>query len=241
MAALLAQVARDPASLVAAVATAERLTVAQGAADAVPSEVALRYGPDRDDPTAPAGPPDTIAIPFFKWTTGTSVVTGGPLTTYQRGIPQETVVPWLHRPRVSFSVPRPRGYVVLPGWPTIEARLRGQGLRLEPLTTAIDAEVETMRLSKPVFGMAPYQGAIAVTSVKVSRQMETRHIPAGALWVGADQPDFEVAVHLLEPDAPDSLLAWGYLSAVFENKEWIEGPELEILVRGMLKDPKVAG
>jgi hypothetical protein len=240
LAALLAQVVRDPASLVTAVAAAEQLTVARGAANAAPSEVALRYGPDRDDPAAPAGTPDTIAIPFFKWTTSTSLVTGEPLTTYQRGVPQETVVPWLHRPRVSSSVARPRGYVVLPGWPTIEARLRGQGLRLEPLASAIDAQVETMRISSPVFGTAPYQGAIAVTSVKVSRQMETRHIPAGALWVGADQPDFEVAVHLLEPDAPDSLLAWGYLSAVFEHKEWIEGPELEVLVREMLKDPKVA-
>jgi hypothetical protein len=240
LAALLAQVARDPAALVSAVTTAEQLTVARGAAGAAPSDVALRYGPDRDDPTAQGGPPDTIAIPFFKWTTGISVVTGGPLTTYQRGIAQQTVVPWLHWPRVSLSVSRPRGYVVLPGWPTIEARLRAQGLRVEPITIAIDAQVETMRLSSPVFGTAPYQGTIPVTSVKVSRQLETRRIPAGALWVGADQPDFEVAVHLLEPDAPDSLLAWGYLSAVFEQKEWIEGPELEVLARELLKDPKVA-
>jgi hypothetical protein len=240
LAALLSQVARDPAALVTAVATAERLTIARGLAGAPPSDVALRYGPDRDDPKAPAGPADTIAIPFYQWTTGTSVATGGPLTTWQRGVPNETVVPWLHAPRVSASVSRPRGYVVLPGWPTIEARLRGQGLRLEPIKAASDAEVETMRLSHPVLGTAPYQGAIAVTSVTVRRQMETRHIPAGALWIGADQPDFEVAVHLLEPDAPDSLLAWGYLSAIFEHKEWIEAPDLEALVLEMMKDPKVA-
>jgi hypothetical protein len=141
---------------------------------------------------------------------------------------------------VGSSVARPRGYVVLPGWPTIETRLRGQGLRLEPIPAAITAEVETLRLSNPRFAPAPYQGTTAVTAVKVSRQRESRQIPAGALWVGADQPDFEVAVHLLEPDAPDSLLAWGYLSSVFEHKEWIEEPELEVLVLEMLKDPKVA-
>jgi hypothetical protein len=239
MAALLAQIARDPHALVAAVEAAERLTVERGAAGAPPSEIALRYGPDRDDSSAPAGPPDTVTIPFFAWTTGTSVVTGTPLTTYRRGTPRETAVPWLHRPRVAASVPRPRGYVVLPGWPTIEARLRGQGLRVEPIASAIDAEVETMLLSEPKFGTAPYQGRTAVTNVTVSRQTETRRIPPGALWVGADQPDFEVAAHLLEPDAPDSLLAWGYLSSVFERKEWIDAPELDALASAMLKDPKV--
>jgi hypothetical protein len=49
-----------------------------------------------------------------------------------------------------------------------------------------------------------------------------------------------VAVHLLEPEAPDSLLAWGFLSAVFERKEWIDGQELEALARDLLKDARVA-
>jgi hypothetical protein len=76
--------------------------------------------------------------------------------------------------------------------------------------------------------------------MKVSRRPETRRIPEGALWVPADQPDFEVAVHLLEPDAPDSLLAWGFLSGIFERKEWIDGPELERMAADLLKDPVVA-
>jgi hypothetical protein len=70
--------------------------------------------------------------------------------------------------------------------------------------------------------------------------METRRFPAGTLWIPADQPDFEVAAQLLEPEAPDSLLSWGMLSSVFESKEYIDLPILEDLVREMLKDPKVA-
>ena len=240
MAALLAEVARDPRALVRAVETAEQRTVAMGAPDAAPSEVVLRLGPDRDDPGAGGGQPDRVRIPFFAWSTAPSIVTGEPLTTYQRGTPRETEVPWFHVPRVSATVPRPRGYVVLPGWPAIEQRLRGQGLRIEPIAAAVEAEVETIRVASPTFAAAPYQGTTAVTSVTVSRRTEMRRIPAGSLWVGADQPDFEVAVHLLEPDAPDSLLAWGYVSSVFERKEWIDGPELERLAGDLLKDPKTA-
>jgi hypothetical protein len=240
MAALLAEVARRPSALVEAVDAAERRTVALGAPDAAPSEAVLRYGPDRDDPGAGGGAPDHVRVPLYAWSTATSIVTSGPLTTYERGKLRETDLPWHHTPRVTQAVPRPRGYVVMPGWPAIEERLRAHGLRVEKRTGGADAEVEIMRVMDPKFGATPYQGITAVTSMKVSRQPETRRIPAGALWVPADQPDFEVAIQLLEPDAPDSLLAWGFLSGIFERKEWIDGPEVERLAQELLKDDKVA-
>jgi hypothetical protein len=240
MAALLSEVARRPAALVEAVAAAEERTVALGAPGAPASDAVLRYGPDRDDPGAGGGAPDHVRVPLYAWSTATSVVTGAPLTTYRRGTLRETDLPWFHTPRVAQTVPRPRGYLVPPGWPTIEDRLRAHGLRVERLPSAVEAEVETIRVTNPKFASAPYQGATLVTSLKVTRQPEKRRIPAGALWVPADQPDFEVAVQLLEPDAPDSLLAWGVLSAIFERKEWIDGPELERMASDLLKDPKVA-
>ena len=181
-----------------------------------------------------------MRLPLYAFSRSTSVVTGTPLTTYQRGQLLESDLPWFHTPRVTQSVPRPRGYVVLPGWPQIERVLRAHGLRVEPLTGDLDLEVETQRLSEPRFAGRPYQGTTAVTAVRVRRALETRRLPAGSLWVPADQPDFEVATQLLEADAPDSLLAWGLLSSVFERKEWIEGPELEALAQEGLKDPKRA-
>jgi hypothetical protein len=241
LAALLDAIARRPAGLVEAVSLAEKRTIALGAPDAAPSDAVLRLGPDRDDPAAGGGRPDEVRIPLFAWSSATSVVTGRPLTTYERGKLRETDLPWYHTPRVTQTVPRPRGYVVLPGWPIVATRLRAHGLRVEPIANAIEAEVETIRVTAPKYGSAPYQGATLLTSMKVARQSETRRIPAGALFVPADQPDFEVAVHLLEPEAPDSLLAWGFLSGIFERKEWIDGPELERMATELLKDPKVAG
>jgi hypothetical protein len=137
------------------------------------------------------------------------------------------------------TLPRPRGYLVLPGWPQIEARLRGHGLRVERLQEGTELAVETMRASEPKPAAASYQGLTRLTA-KIERGTETRKIPAGALWVPADQPDFEVAVQLLEPEAPDSLLSWGLLSSLFEGKEYADARVLEGLAIELLEDPKVA-
>jgi hypothetical protein len=238
--ALLSEVARDPAALVEAVAAAERSTIAAGAPGAAPSQVALRFEPDRDGPGGDSGPPDTLRHPLYDWSIATSAATGAPMATYRRGVLRETDLPWWHTPSVARSVSRPRGYVVLPGWPQIEQRLTGHGLRFAKLPAAVEMEVETLRVSSPTFAAAPYQGLTAVTSVTVTRRPEERKVPAGALWIPADQPDFDVAVQLLEPDAPDSLLSWGLLSQVFEVKEGIDPPRLDELARGLLRDPAVA-
>jgi hypothetical protein len=59
------------------------------------------------------------------------------------------------------------------------------------------------------------------------------------LWVPADQPAFEVAVQLFEPEAIDSLVRWGALSSVFERKIYIGTDILEKLAREMLADDSV--
>jgi hypothetical protein len=229
--ALLDEIARDPAALTGAVAAAEAAEVAKGKPDAPPSEVAVDV---EQSPSA-----DPIRFPVYAGEVKTSVVSGGPLLLFQRGKVQEIEVPWIHKSAVVKALPRPRGYLVLPGWPQIEARLRGQGLRVERLQEGAELAVEAMRASEPKPAAASYQGLTRLTA-RIERSTETRKIPAGALWVPADQPDFEVAVQLLEPEAPDSLLSWGLLSSLFEGKEYVDARVLEGLAANLLKDPKVA-
>ena len=66
-----------------------------------------------------------------------------------------------------------------------------------------------------------------VEEFDISRQTETRKVPGGSLWIPADQPNFEVAVQLFEPEAPDSLVRWGTVSSVFERKIYIGTDVLE--------------
>jgi hypothetical protein len=228
---LFREIAREPRELIDAVGEADKRTVAMGKPDAGPSEIALRYR--RADP-------DKIRFPVYDWYSEPSVVFGNPLVRYRRGEVREIQVPWFHRVAPDLTVARPRGYLVLPGWPAIEQRLRDHGLEVRRLDRATEIEVETMRIARsadPTGGS--YQG-LARVEVTVERRPEVRRFPVGALWIPADQPDFEVAAHLLEPDAPDSLVSWGLLSLVMERKEYIDPVVLDDLARDMLESPAVA-
>jgi Zinc carboxypeptidase len=229
--ALLAEVGRDPAGLTGAVAAAEAATVAAGAPHAPPSDVVVNF---EESPAA-----GRIRLPLYATETATSQVTGRPLLRYRRGELRPLEVPWYHGSRAALTLPRPRGYLVMPGWPQIEQRLRVQGLRVEQLAEAADIEVETMRLGPPHLADAPYQGLIHA-SAGVTRRTERRRLPAGTLWVPADQPDFALAVQLLEPEAGDSLLSWGLLSTVWERKEYISPWVLEDQAAKLLRDPQLA-
>ena len=44
---------------------------------------------------------------------------------------------------------------------------------------------------------------------------------------------------LLEPQAPDSYLAWGFFNNRFERKEYMEDYVAEEVARDMLKDPAI--
>jgi hypothetical protein len=229
--ALLAEVGRDGAGLRGAVAEAEAAALAAGAPHAPPSQLVLNF---EESPAA-----DRIQLPLYATYLETSQVTGKPLLRYRRGEVRPIEVPWYHGSRAALALPRPRGYLVVPGWPQIERCLRVQGLRVERLAEAAEIEVETMRLGPPQPAGASYQG-LTRTSAQVTRKLERRRLPAGTLWVPADQPDFALAAQLLEPEAGDSLLAWGELSTVWERKEYISSWVLEDQAATLLRDPGIA-
>src|SRR6185436_1485816 len=72
----------------------------------------------------------------------------------------------------------------------------------------------------------------------VEHTRETRIFPAGSVILPLAQPSGKVLMNLLEPEAPDSLVRWGFFNAIFEEKEYGEPYVLEALAREMMaKDP----
>jgi hypothetical protein len=227
---LLEAAGRGGAALVTAVAEAERRTVALGRADAPPSEVVLEWEEAKES--------DRAILPIYRWSVAPSRVTGRPLLRYERGVVNAIEVPHFHRARAARTAARPRGYLIVPGWPRLAEAIAAHGLVVEPLASPARLAVETLRVARPEYAARPYQGLTGVTAA-VARQIEERTVPAGTLWIPADQADFEVAAQLLEPDCPESLLAWGELSTVFEGREYIDGRSLAALAAKLLEDPAV--
>ncbi|MEM7052003.1 MAG: M14 family metallopeptidase [Acidobacteriota bacterium] len=231
MVAVLAEVGRSGRRLIAAVTNAESRTVRQGRPGAEPSEIVITW--------RERAPADRHRVPFYEWYQEPSQAMGRPLTHFRRGEIREVEVPWVHASEPDRTAPRPRGYLVMPGWPVIAERIAAHGLRSQTFRRAVVVSGETLRVSNPTYASASYQGQTRVEA-DLERRQEDIEVPAGALWIPAAQPDFEVAVQLLEPQAPDSLFAWGYLSSVLERKEYIEPRVLEPLVREMLADDAIA-
>ena len=225
---LIGEVGRSGKELVRAVAAADAAEIALGRADAEPSKVVVRWG------VAEEG--ETVVWPAYEWTVEDSVVLGGKQARYHPGEIHEVDLEWRHTPVSELTLARPRGYIVLAGWPQIEELVDGHGLRAYRVAKDAELEVETIRLSNPEFASSSYQGVVMVEDFEVSRQTERRSVPAGSLWIPADQPNFEIAVQLFEPEASDSLVRWGAVSSLFERKIYIGTDVLEGLAREMLAD-----
>lgn len=156
------------------------------------------------------------------------------------GKPVTLRVPQLVADRPGVVAKRPRAYWLSPSWPEVIERLELHGIHVERQTEERLVEVETYRLTDPVFDTEPFEGHVRVAAAtEVERR--TIRFPAGSVRVPTDQPLGDLAVLLLEPASPDSFLQWGFFHEIFQRTEYIEGYVLEPLAEKMLQsDPELA-
>lgn len=173
-----------------------------------------------------------------------SEISGQLWTIYDEAKPQVWKLPMrqIIEPKLEIEAPR-AGYVVLPAhadW--ISARLALHGVRFERVTTAqrpLNGDLETFRATKVKHSSTTYEGRTN-TTVEGQWKSESRELPVGSLFVPINQANGPVAMHLLEPLAPDSLVTWGMFNAVFEQKEYMESYVTEEVARSMLaRDAKL--
>ena len=93
--------------------------------------------------------------------------------------------------------------------------------------------VQTFRADKATTAAETFEGR-SLMKVDGAWRDEKRDIGAGALFVPIAQPKSRLVMSLLEPQAPDSFVAWGYFSAAFERKEYMENYVTEAVARQML-------
>lgn len=159
--------------------------------------------------------------------------------TYDPDKPRAIESTWFHKSEMDKLVVPPRAYVIPPEWTEVIDRLKLHGVKFERMTEATAIDVEQYRLSEPEFAKRPFEGRFRV-SYKVTVERVDRPIPAGSVLVHMNQPEGRIAMHLLEPDAPDSLVSWGFFNAIFEQKEWASPRVLERMAREMMdKNPKL--
>jgi hypothetical protein len=151
--------------------------------------------------------------------------------------PKDMNVPLYDDAVPSVSVTPPLAYIVPPQWHEVIGVLEAHGLKLQRLTAPAKIWVQSYRFSEVKWATGSFEGRLLAT-FKTELVTETRVYPAGSVVVTMAQPSAHVAIHLLEPDGPDSFTTWGFFNAVFEQKEYGEAYVVEKLAREMMaKDP----
>jgi len=122
----------------------------------------------------------------------------------------------------------------------VQAKLALHGIDSRVITTAITAaDVQAFRAERVEFSGAPFEGCQRATLIGQWRD-EQQPIAGGSLLVPVAQRLARLVLALLEPQAPDSLAAWGYFNACFEQKEQMERYVAEQIAREMLAaNPKL--
>lgn len=227
---LLQEVNRDPASLRDAVRAADDQTIAEGSSVSARQTYPLNF--ELTDQSRP------YLLKGVKYSTEMSDVSGAPRVIYGTE-PADLIVPLYDQFRVTTSVAPPLYYVVPLQWTSVVDVLKAHGLKLQRLARAATLEVESYRFSEVKFASGSFEGRI-LASYKIEPVRQQRTFPAGSIVVPMAQPAAHVAMHLLEPSGPDSLVAWGFFNSIFEQKEFGEGYVLEKLARELMaKDPNL--
>lgn len=213
---------RDPKTLREAVREADRAVAALAGAG-----TAVHLDGDSSDETKPftfralraEGRPSTLA--------------GGPVLVYQKDtldIPTKI----FDRMKTTLAATVPKGYYVPAEWSEVIERLALHGVRTERTTRELRGEFSTYRLTEPKWSTAPFEGRLTV-DFRVTPVKEKRVIPAGSVYVPMNQRAARVALNLLEPAAPDSLVRWGFLNAIFEQKEYFSDYVFEPIAQEMAR------
>lgn len=224
----LTEVNRDPQKLLGAVRTADEETLLQ-AADQTRK---FPIGFELTDKTVPY---DLKAV---KSEIEQSEVSGDARVIFGTEAIDVTV-PMYNTFRVKTAVTQPLYYIVPPQWKEVIEVLKMHGLRLLSLSEQTAIDVESYRLNEVKWPPGPFEGRF-MPQFKAERFNERRTFPAASVVVPLHQKLAKLAMNLLEPEAPDSLLTWGFFNAIFEQKEYGEAYVLEGLAREMMSaDPKL--
>lgn len=222
--AVLAELNRDPESLRRALRETDESITAEGRTYDPARRVPLRL--EFTDQTAP------FKFKGVEFRIERSDVSGGDRIVYGDK-PADLTIPYFNEARVTASVAPPLYYVVPPQCVDVISVLAAHGLRLKRLAEPAMLEVESYRFSDVRWSPAPFEGRNTVTQ-KNTTVRERRLYREGSVVVPLAQPAARVAVHLLEPDSPDSFVSWGFFNPIFEQKEYGESYVLEKLAREML-------
>jgi murein tripeptide amidase MpaA len=228
--AALVEVNRDPASLIELGRAADKRSIEAGSEYDPARRQALDFELTEE--------PTPFQLKAFSYEIVESDISGDRRVIYGTE-PWDITVPIYETSRVTKWASVPLSYAVPVQWSNVIDVINAHGIKAEVLESPRKIEVESYRFHHVRWASEPFEGR-HMPSFTVETMTEVREFPAGSLIIPTAQPLNRVLMNLLEPEAPDSFVHWGFFNAIFEEKEYGENYVLESLAREMIAaDPSL--
>lgn len=176
--------------------------------------------------------PDTVTLLGVESTLEKSMVTSGDYVRWT-GKPVTQKISFTRVDQPGITVKRPKAYWVPATYANVINRLAMHGIKMEKITEPKTIDVDLYHLQDAKIASEPFEGHFNVTTKAQSKKQKETFYP-GSVRISTDQVLGDLVVYLLEPESPDSFLAWGFFPEIFSRTEYIEEYAIEPLARWML-------
>ena len=184
----------------------------------------------------------------YKYTRELSAVSGAMWVRYSHE-PWNATLPFATGVKIAASTTPPAAYIIPQAWTHVIDVLAAHDVAMMRTKADWTGTIERYRCNGMEWQGPPFEGRHPIFGGEgagaepgkfgtCALTTEKATFPAGSVVVRLNQRLSKVAVHWLEPEAPDSALRWGFFDSIFEQKEYGEAYVMERVARErMEKDP----
>src|SRR5574338_169168 len=177
---------------------------------------------------------DKFSFKGFEWYDEYSEVTGTTVRKYTSN-PIEIEIPIFNKANSLKKIIVPKAYIIPQQFVSVIEVIKFHQIKFNEIHTAKKIKVEKYLFKNIQFAARPYEGR-HLPSFTCEPFSDWVTLDPGTIVVPANQRQLRVIVNLLEPDAPDSFVKWGFFNAFFERKEYAEAYVMEPIAKQMLKN-----
>ena len=198
-----------------------------------PRSIALAF---ERDPSLPA---ESVSFKGIASQRFQGQVSGGEVVRWT-GQPLTENIPEIFIATPKVLVEPPAAYIIPQAWSDVVERIVLHGIVVEQIKNPLTTRAELYRLpgasiAEPAdWTPNPFEGHIRIDPGEPVKQVIETTFSAGSYRISTDQPLGELLVLMLEPQAPDSFLQWGFFLEIFTRTEYAEAYVMEPLAQKML-------
>jgi len=177
----------------------------------------------------------------YQFTRALSEISGTMAIRYSHE-PWNVSLPLSTADKIASSTTPPAAYIIPPQWTNVIDVIAAHDIMMRRTTAPWTGKVERYRCSGMEWQGPPFEGHHPIFAGEgagaqpghfgqCTLATEEMSFPAGSVVVPLNQRLSKVAIHWLEPEAPDSAVRWGLFDSVFEQREYGEAYVLEKVAR----------